>query len=109
MPRRPAAFALATKLNIGQLIQLRAHVDALIADKRTARRQRLIETLKDEAAREGFKLEELFGMALNGRKPVAVKYRHPRNASLTWSGRGRPAKWLVELLKSGHKREEFAV
>jgi DNA-binding protein H-NS len=42
-------------------------------------------------------------------RTAAIKFRHPKDASLTWSGRGRPAKWLADLIKKGHKREEFAV
>lgn len=42
-------------------------------------------------------------------KGVLVKYRDPNNAANTWSGRGRPARWLAALEKKGAKRESFLV
>jgi DNA-binding protein H-NS len=38
---------------------------------------------------------------------VAVKYRD-KNGN-TWTGRGRPARWLVEAEKAGKKRASFLV
>jgi DNA-binding protein H-NS len=42
-----------------------------------------------------------------GQTSVPVKYRGPNGE--TWSGRGRPARWLAELEARGHKREEYDV
>ena len=48
-----------------------------------------------------------------GRKPrkgkIAIKYRNPSNPAETWSGRGRPARWLAALEKQGNKRDQYAV
>lgn len=42
------------------------------------------------------------------RKPVAAKYRNTETGE-TWTGRGKPPKWLAALEASGRKREEFVV
>lgn len=44
------------------------------------------------------------------RKKV-VKYRHPTDASLTWSGRGRWPFWLRDLVDKGvgKDKDDFAV
>lgn len=42
------------------------------------------------------------------RKPVAAKYRNAETNE-TWSGRGKPPKWLAALEAAGRKREEFLV
>lgn len=42
------------------------------------------------------------------RKPVAPKYRDP-NSDETWSGRGKPPRWLTLLINAGHQREEFLI
>ena len=42
------------------------------------------------------------------RKPVAAKYRDAATGD-TWSGRGKPPKWLAAELGKGRKREEFSV
>lgn len=108
MARRPAAYALLNKMNVDQLKQARAHIDVLLAEKRSESRNRLIEIMKQEAHKQGFKLDEIFGGAKKTNM-ADVKYRHPKDRSLTWSGRGRPSKWLADLVAKGHSREEFAV
>ena len=35
----------------------------------------------------------------DGSKKVAPKYRHPNDASLTWTGRGLKPKWVVKLME----------
>jgi DNA-binding protein H-NS len=42
------------------------------------------------------------------RKPVAAKYRDGKTGE-TWSGRGKPPKWLAAHEAAGRKREEFVV
>ncbi len=108
MPRRPAAYALLKKMNTEQLSHARDYIDALITEKRTEGRNRLIEIMKKEANKQGFQLDEIFGRTKAASK-ADIKYRHPKDRSLTWSGRGRPSKWLADLVAQGHKREEFAV
>ena len=43
------------------------------------------------------------------RAPAAAKYRHPENAALTWSGRGRKPLWFVAALDAGKSPEDLAV
>ena len=38
---------------------------------------------------------------------IAPKYRGPKGE--TWAGRGARPRWLVALLRQGHRIEEFAV
>lgn len=55
------------------------------------------------AAERGFALSDLLGEtpAKKERSPVAVKYKHPTDATLAWTGRGRQPKWVVSFLASG--------
>ena len=50
-------------------------------------------------------LEEMLSAA-PAKKPVEPKYRHPENPELTWSGRGRKPRWIVD---SGRPLEDFAI
>lgn len=65
------------------------------------------------AAKSGFTLDELLGEAAEktrrASKPVAVKYRHPEDNSLTWTGRGRQPKWIAEFLTAGGSLEQLAI
>ena len=58
-------------------------------------------------------LEEVFG---DGPRPasaakgttVPAKYRHPVTGE-TWSGRGKPPKWLAAEMGKGKKASDFAI
>jgi DNA-binding protein H-NS len=38
---------------------------------------------------------------------VVPKYVHPSDPTLTWQGKGRPARWLQELLDQGEDKAKF--
>lgn len=40
---------------------------------------------------------------------VFPKYRNPQKRSETWAGRGKQPRWLVALLRSGKKLEDFQI
>lgn len=44
-------------------------------------------------------------------KPIRIMYRNPANSQETWSGRGRPARWITEAIKAGKakSKDEFLV
>ena len=41
--------------------------------------------------------------------PVLPKYFNPDQPSETWAGRGKQPRWLVALLKSGKRIDDFRV
>ena len=43
-----------------------------------------------------------------GHSPLA-KYRHPENAALTWSGRGRKPQWFADHINAGKDPSALAV
>ena len=65
----------------------------------------------DVIAKEmGYSLADLIGSEVKpSRAPAAAKYRHPENATLTWSGRGRKPLWFVAALEAGKAPEDLAV
>ena len=40
---------------------------------------------------------------------VLPKYRNPSEPTETWSGRGKQPRWLVAVLRSGNKLEDFLI
>ena len=93
---------------VKQAIQARKEADKAIAKKAVA----------DKARELGFSLEELFGSKrtraakeapTDGRASVEPKYAHPENASVTWTGRGKPPKWVSEYEASGKNREDLLI
>lgn len=58
----------------------------------------------------GYALADLIGVEVKAtRAPAAAKFRHPENAALTWSGRGRKPKWLADHINSGKEPSALAV
>ena len=81
-------------------------------DLHLSNRQKAEARAKVEAfARElGYPLAELVGGDTKPKRaPVAAKYRHPENPSLTWSGRGRKPQWFVDALAGGKMAEDLAL
>ena len=98
------------KLSHGELIQLKADVERLIAEKQAAERNALKLRLADLAKAQGFSLEEIVGKGRKGKGSVPIKYRDPKNPENTWTGRGRTPRWLVAATKGGRgKREDFLI
>jgi DNA-binding protein H-NS len=58
----------------------------------------------------GYALADLIGVEVKAtRAPAAAKYRHPENAALTWSGRGRKPQWFADHINSGKDPSDLAV
>ena len=58
----------------------------------------------------GYSLADLIAVEVKAtRAPAAVKYRHPENAAVTWSGRGRKPQWFSDHINSGKEPSALAV
>ena len=96
------------KMSYAELLKLQERIEAAIAAKRVEEAATTKEALRAMAAKAGFNLNELFGKR-GKRGSSSVKYRNPKDASQTWTGRGRKPNWLVDALKKGAKIESFAI
>jgi DNA-binding protein H-NS len=91
-----------------ELVRLLKRVESLIAAKREHQRATMRKEIEAMAKAEGFHLDELFSSrsARAPRAAAGIKYRHPKDATLTWTGRGRRPKWLLD---AGGNIERFRV
>lgn len=91
-----------------QLLALQDRVQSAIAAKRENHRSTVRQEIEALAKEAGFRVEDLFTSrkAKAQRAAPGVKYRHPDDASLTWTGRGRRPKWIVG---AGGNIERFRV
>jgi DNA-binding protein H-NS len=77
-----------------------------------ANRQPVLEEVKSKIKLYGFTAKELGistkAKSTDGKKAstVAIKYRDGDN---TWTGRGRPPKWMEEKIAAGAKKEDFLI
>lgn len=103
-------------LSIADLQHLKADIDKELNERSS--KQQAIEEVKQLAASKGLKLEELLvelGLAkgtLKGRRelgPAPIRFRHPSNPSLTWSGRGKRPNWMRDALALGLTEDQMRI
>lgn len=107
------------KLSRDQLEKARADAEAQLKEIAKAQSEydgRRIKELRADVeamlAKEGYTIADLFdakGKKSASRVKGPAKYRHPENASLTWSGRGRQPQWYKAHIEGGGKAEDLAI
>nr|WP_238941406.1 H-NS histone family protein [Jannaschia sp. Os4] len=109
-------------MNPDELAAKRAEMESEMREIERAQgeyRGRRLKELKAEIeaklAEEGFSLADL-GLGKGSQKSSAkprgkgeAKYRHPENADITWTGRGRQPAWIKDHEANGGSREDFAI
>lgn len=111
-----------SQLPTADLQQLLVALPEEIEKRRAQERALVREELAALARARGFNLEDLLAspeftgepaaMADPGRtqrRPAPVKYRHPLQAELAWSGRGKTPRWINAWMAEGRTMEELAV
>jgi DNA-binding protein H-NS len=97
------------KMSYAELAAMEKQIEKLKIEKQNTERLELRQKLVDEAKKHGFDIHELSGR--RGRRgTVAPKYRDPKNAQNTWTGRGRMPRWMAAATKGGKaKKEDFLI
>ena len=95
-------------MSYADLLTLQEKVAAAIIARKAEDAKATKDQLRAYAEKAGFKLEELFGKRGSKGSGVA-KYRNPKDASQTWTGRGRKPNWLIDAVKKGAKIEFFEI
>lgn len=101
-------------LSASELQQLKSEIEKEL-NERSSKLQ-AIEEVKKLAASKGLKLEELLA-ELGGSKPkgkrelgpAPIRFRHPKDASLTWSGRGKRPNWMKDAMAKGFTEDQMRV
>ena len=102
--------ALVYNLSTQELEELIKVAQGRKNDELASAKASFLDEVKARAATLGMSIADLVGLG-GGQKaagPTGVKYRNPKTGE-TWSGRGRPARWITELEAKGQNREKFAV
>ena len=102
-----------SNLSLPELQSLLEIIPEEITRRKRQEKQRVLQEIEALASASGFSLAELFdpksGIPTKVKKTVAVKYRHPENSGLEWTGRGRQPKWVAEFLSAGGNIEQLAI
>ena len=101
-----------SSLTLAELRDLQQQIPSELKRREVQEKANILNEVRAFAKARGFALEELVGKEVKIKAPtgkVKVKYRHPENASLEWTGRGRQPKWVAEWLTKGGSLESLTV
>ena len=92
-----------------ELQKLRKETDRKLKDFDQRRRAEARAAAEKAIKEYGYSLEELVGSSKRSASKSVPRYRHPENASMTWTGRGRKPGWVIAHLEDGGKIEDLAI
>ncbi len=99
-------------LTLDELLDLQKRIPAEIKRRESRKKIELLGQVKKMVADQGFSLDDLLSKDAPEGKPrrvVEIKYRHPKNAALTWTGRGLTPKWIQQWQEEGGKIEQLLI
>jgi len=101
-----------SKLSVAELHSLQDQIKQALQQREQAEKNQAREQILSIAQKAGISLKDLLS-AKGGRttkgSTVAVRYRHPQDASLQWTGRGRQPKWVQEWVAAGKTLDALKV
>jgi DNA-binding protein H-NS len=101
-----------SKLSETQLTALMGRIQARLGEMQIEKVARVRDKVMAMITSEGLDYAELMEHAAFARKKrgkVKAKYRNPKNAGETWSGRGRQPRWFAAAIKAGKKESSLLI
>ena len=101
-------------LTVAELRMLQEQVKQALKDREHHEQVKAREQILAIAHSAGISLQDLLGTQSRSKNTVskakvAVRYRHPSDASLQWTGRGRQPKWVQDWVASGQSLDAIRV
>lgn len=94
-----------SKMSLPELLDLQSRIPQEMKRRELQEKVDVLTEVRAFAKARGYSLEELLDREIRfpkkGVGSVKVKYRHPENPELKWTGRGRQPKWVEAWLISG--------
>jgi DNA-binding protein H-NS len=101
-------------LSVAELRTLQDQVTQALKDREHQEQAKAREQILAIAQSAGISLQDLLGAqsrvkSTTSKAKVAVRYRHPSDATLQWTGRGRQPKWIQDWVASGQSLDTVRV
>ena len=115
-----------SSLSLNELRRLQTKVEAEIRRRSDTAKKDLLKRMQKLAAEHGMSLNEVLGQEASEKpaaapkkaaaaKPVkkaakpasVVKFRHPENPAIGWTGHGRKPQWVIDGLAQGKALDEL--
>lgn len=101
------------ELSLARLHELMLEIPVEIKRRETVEKAKVLEEFRALAKARGFNFEDIVGKETKVKTvavgKVKVKYRHPLNAELEWTGRGRRPKWVEAWMADGGSVDDLLV
>lgn len=104
-----------SNLSVGDLRNLQEQIKQELKKREHQEVAKAREQILAIAQSVGVPLKDLIGNGAKiaksgaGTGSVAVRFRHPDNASQQWTGRGRQPKWVKEWVEGGKSLDKLRV
>lgn len=100
-------------LSLSQLRDLQQQIPGELKRREAQEKDNILNEVRAFAKARGYAIEDLLTKEAKVKAPtgnkVKVKYRHPENAALEWTGRGRKPKWVEAWLENGGNIDNLLV
>lgn len=102
-----------SKFSLPELRDLQQKIPFELKRREAEDKVNMLNEIRALAKARGYSLEDLVAKeakvkVVTGNK-VKVKYRHPQDATLEWTGRGRKPKWVEAWLLGGQSMEALSI
>lgn len=101
-----------TNIPVPELRELLQRIPQEIKRREAQERAQILNEARAFVKARGYTLEELTGgevVKQVATRKVAPKYRHPADAALEWTGRGRQPRWVQDWVAQGNTLESLAI
>ncbi|WP_022708094.1 H-NS histone family protein [Paracoccus sp. PARArs4] len=97
------------KMSLKDMRDLRSKLDRAINSYEERRRREALVAVEEAAREYGFNLSDLTTGKPKRAGTVPPKYANPQDPTMTWTGRGRKPRWVVENLDNGKQLEDLLI
>lgn len=95
------------------LEMLIGHAEDALKKARDREAKQAMAELEAVAKKFGFDIDELVRRKaeelVSGQTGEPIRFQHPKNKALTWTGRGRLPKWLKDAQEAGEDIEDYRI